>query len=108
MRVATARSTPTAFSGYAPAADSPDSISASARCRTTSAMSATWQQHAPAPLDHMQCMLVHPPATCMRLRHIQATCGACARSLLTTGDSSGAFNSSMPAIVSHSGAINLR
>jgi hypothetical protein len=41
MRVDTCRSTPSAFSGYAPMADSPLSISASARCRTTSAMSAT-------------------------------------------------------------------
>lgn len=41
MRVDTCRSTPSAFSGYAPIADSPLSISASARCRTTSAMSAT-------------------------------------------------------------------
>ncbi len=41
MRVATWRSTMTALSGYAPTADSPESISASARWRTTSEMSAT-------------------------------------------------------------------
>ena len=43
MRVATARSTPMALSGYAPAALSPESMSASARCLTTSEMSATCQ-----------------------------------------------------------------
>ena len=47
MRVATWRSTLTALSGYAPTADSPDSISASARCRTTSEMSATCARRSP-------------------------------------------------------------
>ena len=41
MRPETALRTATALSGYAPAADSPESIRASARCLTTSEISAT-------------------------------------------------------------------
>ena len=48
--VATERRTLTALSGKAPAADSPDSMRASARCLTTSAMSATCMQ---LPIMHL-------------------------------------------------------
>ena len=57
MRVATARSTPMALSGYAPAALSPESMSASARCRTTSEMSATCR--IPPALGTLQWLLLN-------------------------------------------------
>lgn len=60
-RVETFLSTSNALSGYLPAADSLHNINASARCRTTSATSATWNKitdKEPTQLSSSRCLTV--------------------------------------------------